>query len=157
MVAINSAVVKKVAALLEEGDETPLALAKAVVELVDEVRAERSGFCIVTEVGKPGSVMFNAFGPFSTQNQAFGALKKGLIPEVQVGAEWRHGRMYSEPYLKERQSRLEKESVKAPTPTIDVRGRMVVGDPHVDTVDEMWILDKTTLEWKLVAKGRGRR
>lgn len=148
---------KKIAAMLEEGGESPTDLAKEVIETLDDMRAQRSGFTIITEVGSPeGGFHFNTFGPFSTQNQAAKAVERGLVPEVQMGAPWRWARSYSEGYLRARRKRVDADVPDA-VPVIDVKGRLRPGDPHIDNIDQMWVLNRKTMQWDAVPLGRRKR
>lgn len=75
MVAISETVVKKVAALLEEGGDSPLDLAKSVVELVDEVRAEKTRYTVVCQYGRT-PCWYIGYGPYPTMRKAEDAIKK---------------------------------------------------------------------------------
>lgn len=68
--------VDAVAALLQEGADTPADLAKLVIKRLDEVRAERVTHFLVMKFGSKQSCFYTGFGPFSTANQAVKTFEK---------------------------------------------------------------------------------
>jgi len=60
--------VKKVAAMLEAGAESPDDLAKQVIEKLDEMRAERVQYVVVHQFGE-GPAWYAGHGPYSTRKQ----------------------------------------------------------------------------------------
>lgn len=68
--------IKAVAKLLEAGAESPEELAKFVINTIDDLRAERPYFTVVSIWGKA----VYGCGPFATDNKGREALTKGRIP-----------------------------------------------------------------------------
>lgn len=79
MLIATRAEVDAVAALLEQGAESPAELAKAVIKLVGELRSTRQHFVSVFELS-PG--IYQAYGPYATR----AAAEKGVakIPLAQI-------------------------------------------------------------------------
>ncbi|HET6917260.1 MAG TPA: hypothetical protein VFH56_14295 [Acidimicrobiales bacterium] len=65
-----------IAKLLTEGAETPEALASAVIEELDKVRAQRVTYAAILRFGSKGNCFFTGFAPYSTTNQAKKAIEK---------------------------------------------------------------------------------
>ena len=74
--------VRHLAALLQEGAESPEDLAKLCINELDRIREDRVGHIVVTEWKGP---VFLAYGPFATRNQAEKAVEKGKVPAVAFG------------------------------------------------------------------------
>ena len=69
--------VKAIAALLTEGADSPEALAKAVIDKLDELRTDRPWFTVVSIMSDRWAT---GCGPFVTDNKARQALEQLKIP-----------------------------------------------------------------------------
>lgn len=78
--------VKAIAALLQEGAETPEALAKQVIAEVDRLRTDRKTFMVVAQYQAADTPWYLAYGPYATAKQAEKATAKGLpiMPPAKV-------------------------------------------------------------------------
>lgn len=75
--------VKRVAELLQDGDfETPEDMAKAVINLVDELRKNDKTYMLVSQLG---DCIYLGVGPFATHNQAVKAMERGHVPIADFG------------------------------------------------------------------------
>ena len=150
MVSVSEKITKAVAARLEEGDESPELLAKAVIEMVDEHRANKPGHMVVCEFGHgPGEAWYIGYGPYATANQARRAAERNpasfvakatvVVPTTSpLGLE----KKLSE--LDERPAGLKVETTTKVRP----------GDPHISNIDELWVLDKEKKQWKRIYQNR---
>jgi len=81
--------VTEIAALLEQGAESPTDLAKQVVKRVYELAEERTTHVVVFELS-PG--VYQAYGPFPTRSRAEAAI--GKIPMAQVARRGAHATLH---------------------------------------------------------------
>ena len=71
-----------IAELLAAGDETPEALANAVIKKLDEVRGERTTHYVLLRMGHGQATTFYGFGPYSTKNQALKSIEKNPTAQL---------------------------------------------------------------------------
>lgn len=81
--------VTEIAALLQQGADSPEDLAKAVVKRVYELAEERTAHVVVFEL-TPG--VYQAYGPFPTRSRAEAAV--GKIPMAQVARRGAHATLH---------------------------------------------------------------
>lgn len=81
--------IAEIAALLEQGAESPTDLAKRVVKRVYELAEERTAHVVVFELS-PG--VYQAYGPFPTRSRAEAAVSK--IPMAQVARRGAHATLH---------------------------------------------------------------
>jgi hypothetical protein len=79
MLVANKKEIETVAALLEEGADSPVDLAKAVIKRLTELREERKYHALVFGLG-PG--VHVGFGPFATIDAAFNSVDKNPMAYI---------------------------------------------------------------------------
>lgn len=79
MLVPTKAEVEAVAALLEQGGDSPTDLAKTVIKKLTELREERKTYALVFGLSGPAHV---GFGPFATHDAAFNSVDKNPVAYI---------------------------------------------------------------------------
>jgi hypothetical protein len=141
--------VKAIAALLEQEHPDVDALAKAVINALDQERADRVDWCVVTWMGPTATV----YGPWPGEKSAQKALSTGKIPMID-GMSARVLRFYGLSAMERTWARVDAPAPKAEVVTIKRGLKVDDTKTHMTHVEE--IKQLVDGEWRTVARQRPR-